>query len=91
MHTNSFKNNNDYSQNIIINNLIIKNRCNKLIYNNNLIKNEYINGKKLKENNRYKGISQMTINNDNQYKYYKPYSLRTDLNNDNKIVLTYPE
>ena len=59
MHTNSFKNNNDYSQNIIINNLIIKNRCNKLIYNNNLIKNGYINGKKLKENNRYKGISQM--------------------------------
>ena len=86
--TNSYKNENN--KNIIINNLIIKNNCNKLIYNNNLVKREYKKKFTQKENNRYKGISKININS-NQYQNYKPYSLRTELDNNNNNQYTAPK
>ena len=75
---------NDDKRNIIINNLIIKNNCNNLFYNNDFDKNKKKNSQRL--NMRYKNISQLPIKNDVNH---AQYSQRNNMNNNNNIFTSF--
>ena len=71
IHINTMKN--EKNKNIIINNLIIKNDCNNLIYRSNLSDDGHRNQKEV-YNNRYSQHSRET----NNLRFYRPFSVRNN-------------